>query len=440
MKRFSPVLFTVGFRYVAIGLQFLILTLIARNFGLRDYGLYLFVLSAVLPLYSLLGFGASETVVRDLPCLAADDQLTRARMAGTTLGVTLINALIVLMLAAALGLVVARGTEDRVVLWFMAGFFVANGVMFNCAQLLLAGGRKTLGGFFYYPAVNLSLIAVSVPYIVFSPERTFAGLALTTTLGPLAAAGAALSIVLREFGRPRLEWLMAIRLMGTGIRLAITRILYAVGLWLPTFLAGILLTPSDAGVLGTAGRFAAAVSALIAAIRFAVRPAIVSAAARGDMQAIRSLCGRLGAATTGAALLAFVASLALGGPLIGAILGAQFYSVAPVLAILLVAVAAECFGGPVDEVLKMTGRQDLVLALFTIGVTLLGVAILLLGRSGVIAIALAQLCYTVIVFGALILATRRHLGIWLYPSLPRFSRAIALPDSAGVAIDTGRSA
>jgi O-antigen/teichoic acid export membrane protein len=419
MNKSGAFIVSVGFRYAAIGLQFLILLVIARRFSIHDYGQYIFVLSAVLPVYSLLGLGASETAVRDMPRLAGSHGAGHcAALAGTVLGVMLLNALLVLLVTAALGSFAGFCPEDRTLLWFGAVFLIANGVMFNSAQLLLAAGHESLGAFFYYPAVNISLIALSVPYILLVTSPDFTGLALATASGASVAAAISLALVVRMVARPRLDPVLARDLVRVGIRLSVARSLYAIGLWLPTFLTGVLAGPADAAAIGTAGRLAAAVSAVLAAVRFSVRPAIARAAASEDWETIRRLCGGLAtcciALTLGATLVAAMA----GGRLIGFVFGDSFAQIAPILVLLLAAGAIECFGGPVDEVLKMTGHQDWVLAILCAGIAGLAVTILLIEHWGVLAIAGAQLAYTLFVFGLLIVAVRIRLGIWLHPTLP----------------------
>lgn len=433
-------LFTLVLRYGAIGLQFLILTLISHHFPHREYGLYVFVLSTVMPVYPLLGFGVSETVVRDLPALSGDaPENVRADMTGTMLGVVLLCAAAVPALAWAASALLPMSGEARTTLFFMAGFLAANGVMFNCAQLLLASGKPFLGAFFYYPAVNLALMAFSVPYMLFSPSPGFAGLAAATVMGAGLSAALALGLAIRHGGLPRLKPAIARHQIAIGIRLAIARVLYGVGLWLPTFLAGVLLGAGDAGVLGTAGRLAAAVSAVMAAIRFSVRPEIVRAFARGDMGRIGAVCGELAACSLGLALCAIAGALLLGKPLIVAAFGAHLAGVAPLLVILLVGVAAECFGGPVDEVLKMTGHQDWVLAILLMGTGVLLTLAFLFAHRGLAAMAMAQAAYSVVVFGAMIVVVRRKLGFWLRPALPASALAGLRWKLAGVPARERRS-
>ena len=95
--------------------------------------------------------------------------------------------------------------------------------------------------------------------------------------------------------------------------------------------------------------------------------------------------------------------------------GTGFGPAAPLLTILLVAEAIEAFAGPVDEVLKMTGHENWVLAIFCTVLPVTVVALLVAARHGVIAMAWVQVGYTLAVFAAMIAVVRWKWGIWLHP-------------------------
>ena len=409
---------TVVFRYGGIALQFLILLILARHLNPDDYGRYMLVLSAVLPTYFLLGFGVSETFVRDAPKLADSAQLgvlvgaTLAVAVGTAIGIALVGGLLVWLLPL--------GTVTTGIVAFGLAFFIANGLMFNGAQLLLGAGSQTLGAFFFYPAVNLSLTLSVVPYVVFATAPTFEGVAVATSSASLVIAVLALVLVACHV-RPRWPRLPVVwHLVRVGVRLSAARALYSAGIWLPTFVAGVVLAPTQAGYLGTASRLAVAVGAVMAAVRFAIRPSIVRAFERQDRYAIKVICGRLATVTLSFACLALVVSGLAGHRVISMTFGTSFASVAPLLTILLVAVAIEAYAGPVDEVLKMTGQENRVLAIFGIAVPIAAVVLWGTAHSGVVAMAWVQVAYTLLVFGAMLVVVRRQWGIWLHPILPDF--------------------
>lgn len=412
---------TVVFRYGGIALQFLILLILARHLNPDDYGRYMLVLSAVLPTYFLLGFGVSETFVRDAPKLADPGDSTQLGvLVGATLAVAIGTAVAIALVGGLLVWLLPLDTATKGVVAFVLAFFVANGLMFNGAQLLLGAGSQTLGAFFFYPAVNLSLTLSVVPYVVFATAPTFEGVAMATSLAALLIAVLALVLVTwrvrPRWPRPPVAW----HLVRVGVRLSAARALYAAGIWLPTFIAGVVLSPTQAGYLGTAGRLAVAVGAVTAAVRFAIRPSIVRAFERQDRYAIKILCGQVATMTLSFACLALVASGLAGHRVISMAFGAGFAAAAPLLTILLVAIAIEAYAGPVDEVLKMTGQENRVLAIFCIAVPTAAVALWGAAHSGVVAMAWVQVAYTLVVFGGMLVVVRRQWRIWLHPILPDF--------------------
>jgi O-antigen/teichoic acid export membrane protein len=232
---------------------------------------------------------------------------------------------------------------------------------------------------------------------------------------------AAIAIVLAVYRiRPAWASLATIRALVTiGIRLSFARAIGYVGVWLPTFLAGVILAPAQAGYLGTANRLAFAVGAVTAAVRFAVRPAIVRAFDRGDHDSIKETCGRLATVTFFLACLAIVVSAVSGSSILRIAFGPDLVSAAPLLTILLLGIAFEAFCGPVDEVLKMTGHENRVSTILMVGVATSTVAIFVVAPLGVAALAWVQVGYSVVIFGTMIVIARLGLGIWLHPILPR---------------------
>lgn len=406
---------TIGLRYVGILLQFAVLAVLAQRLTPEDYGMYVLVLSAVLPTYFLVGLGASEAFVRDAPAL---DSAYRVRqLAGTTLTWLALCAGLVLLAGVAIWFSpIALAAKHAIV--FGLALLICNGVLFNTSQLLLGTGLARLGAFFFYPAANIALTIALVPYALLLPEPSFAGVGIVATFATAVAAGAALLIVILKV-RPtwgtRKDFGVAIEV---GARLAGARALYSVGLWVPVFLAGVLLTPVDAGYLGTAGRLAAAVSAVTAALRFSVRPAIVRSYARHDIDALRRTAGLASFSSFALALFALIGGLLLGPLVIDIVFGPDFAAVYPLLVILLIGVLFEGFGGPVDEVLKMTGSERSVLLAFAIGVSALTIGASVASVGGVIPMAVAQACYSGVMVTAFLVLARRRLGAWLIPRAP----------------------
>jgi O-antigen/teichoic acid export membrane protein len=422
---------TVALRYGGIALQFVILMVLARRLDPDEYGRYMLVLSAVLPTYFLLGLGVSETFVRDAPSFTDRGDLQQLNAAvGATLSVACGSAVVIAAVGGLAILLLPLSTVTSAVVAFILAFFVANGLMFNGAQLLLGAGAPTLAAFFFYPAVNLSLMVSAVPYVLLVTHPTFDGIAVATSLAALVIAAVSILLVVKRVHPGRFQLHSVWNQVKVGVRLSAARGLYAVGIWLPTFIAGVALAPVQAGYMGTAGRLAVAVGAVTAAVRFAIRPAIVRASQRQDHHAIKSICGNLATVTLVIACAALILSEVAGKKLISVAFGSDFTPAAPLLTILLIAVGIEAFAGPVDEVLKMTGHENAVLAIFCVTLPVAAAALLGVAHIGVTAMAWVQVAYTLAVFGAMILLVRRRWGIWLHPTIPKTLKVSARSEQA----------
>jgi O-antigen/teichoic acid export membrane protein len=413
-------LVAVGLRYGSIAVQFVVLAILARHLTIDDYGRYMLVLGAVWSTYTLLGLGVSETFVREAPKhmqRGRPDEV--ATLVGGTLTVALGTAAFVVLVGGVLVWLLALDPATTTLVTFILAFVVANGLVFNAAQILLGGGFHALGSFFYYPAMNLSLLMSSVPYVVLAATPTFQGVAIATSSAGLLMAAVAILLAVYRI-RPAWATVATIRQLVTiGMRLSFARAVGYVGVWLPTFLAGVILAPVQAGYLGTANRLAFAVGAVTAAVRFAVRPAIVRAFDRGDRDSIKETCGRLATVTFTMACLAMVVSALAGPSILRIAFGPDLEPAAPLLTILLVGIAFEAFCGPVDEVLKMTGHENRVSTILMVGVASSTLAIFAVAPLGVAALAWVQVGYSVVIFGTMIAMARHGLGIWLHPILPR---------------------
>lgn len=408
---------TVALRYVGVALQFVVLAVVARKLSPEDYGRYVFVLSVVLPTYFLFGLGASEAFLRTAPTgsQVRDDV---AQLAGGTLLLCGVSALAVSAGSLLIQSTFGMSGSGSATAWFVAAFLIANGVMFNTSQLLLGVGKGQLGSFFFYPAVNLSLVAVAVPYLTWSNQPTFTGVAVASCGAALLVATVSMGLVCREVPIRWPAWKTMGSLIGIGLRLAAARAMYSAGLWIPAFFAGLLLTPTEAGILGTASRLAAAVTATLASTRFVVRPEIVRAYSMGRLDHLRKVCGAIATLVIVLTLSAVAVNALVGKRLIESVFGAGYISASAIMAVLLFGTVAESVGGPVDEVLKMTGRDRIVLGILFGGVVLLCVGEYAASSAGLYAMAWTQVAYSVAVFGTMIIAVRRSLGIWLLPASP----------------------
>jgi O-antigen/teichoic acid export membrane protein len=414
---------TVTFRYLGTLLQFVVLAVIARATTADDYGLYMLCLSLTFSFYYILGLGSSESALAQLARdRALGDDSNMGQITGAVLGLTATCALILLTGAALIALIQPlEGPKASAAAIFVLIFLSTNGVIFNVSQLLLGWGRTSLGAFFFYPAINLTLLCSTVPAALLLPDAQFTQLCVATSIGSILAATGALVSTFRVTRRVQLSWSAnrAGSLIRAGVGLTTVRILHVSSFWIPTMVTGLLLTPALAGVMGTSGRLAIAVSAVIAATRFAIRPAINRALARQEIDELRSVLGAVAFISTGVALVALVTNEAIGTQVIGYFFGEDLAVAAPILSILLLSVCAEAVFGPVDELLKASGQQKTVAWIYGIGVPAFFLGCLLLANWGLMWIAWFQVVYVLCIFTAMNLAVRHQFGFAIFPRIPK---------------------
>lgn len=414
---------TIVYRYFGTVLQFVILSILANSVSVKDYGLYLMCLGFVFSYHYIVGFGASESAVSRLPgCVLEKNDEEVGRIVGSVFVSTLFSLMVLLLLALLVFLVQPFVGVVNTAIVFVLVFLGTTGILFNGSQLLLGLGRASIGSFFFYPATNLTLLFSTVPTALFVDEVDFVNLAFATTIGSLTAATGVMVVCFRSIDKKRLSWSLGEtkNLVIQGIGLTAVRMLHVVSFWIPTMVAGFMLSPSSAGLIGTAGRLAIAVSAVIAAIRFTVRPSIVRALKVQDMAYIRKVAGSVAFLTTALGLAAIVANQLFGSVLIGVFFGENLVSITPILTVLLLSVCAEGIFGPVDEIMKLSNGKKTVGWIYGVGVTLFLAGCFVCTSFGLIWTAWLQVLYVFGIFLSLNVAVFKKFGFFILPIWPDF--------------------
>ncbi len=413
---------TVFFRYLGTLLQFVVLAVIARSVSIEDYGLYMMCLSLVFSFYYVSGLGTSES---GLAQLSRNRALEQEEGNGEIVGTVLVTALVcaAVLVCAALGIVILRPFADpatNVAAIFVLIFLSAGGVIFNVSQLLMGLGKSAAGSFFFYPAINLTLVFSTVPTALLLSQTGFVDLTIATGIGATLAGGVALFSLWRLTRELSCGWSFARckSLIYEGAGLTALRILHVSSFWIPTMVTGFLLAPALAGEMGTAGRLAIAVSAVIAAVRFFIRPAINRALAMEDLPKLRRMLGTVAFITTSAGVLALIANELVGEEVIGFFFGTELASAASLLSVLLLSVCAEAVFGPVDELLKANGQQKAVGWIYGIGVSSFLLGGILVANLGLIWIAWFQVAYVLGIFSAMNYVVYRNIGFAVFPQVP----------------------
>ena len=158
-----------------------------------------------------------------------------------------------------------------------------------------------------------------------------------------------------------------------------------------------------------------AASAVVAAFRFAVRSQIVIAATQKDWPHIERTARMIATISTAVAVCSLIGVLVLGEPVIKLVLGAKYGAATAVLAVLLIGAVGESFGGPVDEILKLTGHPNFVLVTLVITISIEATLAVFLARFSIMAAAAAQAAAFCIMYALQIAYLKKKAGVLIVP-------------------------
>lgn len=414
---------TVAFRYLSLLIQFVILSIIAHSVSVEDYGLYIMSLSVTFSCYYFIGLGTSESALfRISQNLALEKSNAVGEVIGAVLLVTLSCTALLWVITIFVAVFNTSTGGEKHVLIFVPIFLTSTGIIFNVSQILLGLRQPVAGSFLFYPAVNVTLLLSSVPAALILKDAQFSHLALTSSVGAGLGAIAALIFCVWASRAYRLSWSFdkAWDLIKEGIGLTTVRVLHAGSFWIPTIVAGVTLSPTSAGLIGTAGRLAIAVSAIIAALRFIIRPSIAIALTQNNLAHLRSMSGSAAFVSTTAAIIAIITNILLGKHIIDLVFGSQFVIVSEILTILLIGVLAEAIFGPVDEILKASGKQKSVFLIYGAGVSLFLIGCLFASSHGLMWLSWLQVIYVLGIFLAMSISVKLTFGFFILPQWPDF--------------------
>jgi O-antigen/teichoic acid export membrane protein len=379
-------------RYLSMVLQFVTLIFVTRRLSPEDVGAYYAIFGFVNTTYFLAGFGIPDGMVKWVAhaISVGESSHVRAliRRGAIYTGVLTVASAV----AAAILLVAVKYPLPLRMILLISAWWICYGVLFFGSQVLVALRRTSLGAFFFYPASSIALFVTSVPYLLLSRQPTILGTMEATVAGALACAiGSTLYAALswREFprGSGRASLAPVFRL---GSLLAGSRVIQTSLYWIPVWGIGFGHGASAVAAMGTASRLSAAVSAVMAAIRFTIRPTIVNYAAKDDWRSIARESNQVATAATLSTLLAIAGTLVFGSWAIGLVYGAAYRQAAPLLAVFLIGTLAESIGGPVDVILTLTGKARQATATLVVAAAIEAVLVWAVIRQPGVTIAGAQ--------------------------------------------------
>ncbi len=409
-------LLALASRYGALAVQFAIVLLVANRLPQTEAGLYFTAFGLVSTFFCVAGLGLPDGLVIKIGHMLSNEKLGGIRDAvNRSIFRSLLSAIVLFGGGAILATVLGASFEFAAL---TALWGVAYGIVFAASQGLIALRRAQLGTFFFYGATNFCFAFTSVPYLLAASAPSLDGLMKITVLAAtIAAAGTffVLFLTTRPYLATEREDISDVERAGAVI--AISRMLQSSLYWVPVWVATLILGSAQAAVIATAGRLLIAVSAVIAALRFSVRPAIVKASSQNDWKGIEKLGRRISLATTVFTVLAILAFGVAGKPALGFLLGPEYAASWVVLLILLVGALGEAFGGPVDEILKMTGHGKTVLFGLIAAVLFETAIAFAMSPHGILAIAIAQSTAFVAMYLFQIYQLSRLRGILIVPFL-----------------------
>ena len=420
----------ISARYLALAVQFILVILVTNTLAPAQAGMYFSAFGIVTTLFCLAGLGIPDGLVRSLgDQIAAGqrDSLRRSCLFSLVFGAISMGAICLAGFSSTiyLGITAGQGTSF---VGLVAVWLFVYGMVFVVAQALVALQAPALGSFFFYSATNLCILCTSVPYLTFAQAPQLTTLLKITISAACIACFAGLLTLFSQIRRATSTQDM---LLGTntpanlslafsiGGPIALSRMFQSMLYWIPVWVAAATLSTADSAVIGSSGRLLIAITAAIAALRFSVRPAIVAAAAQNDWLKIERIGRRICIFTTGVTLLAIFALWSTGAAVLGILLGDEYSAAWGILLILLIGALGEAFGGPVDEVLKMTGAGLVVLfgLIVTAGLqTALAFAAVPLGLTGFAGTQAFCFC---LMYAAQVAYLYRIRGILIIPLPPR---------------------
>jgi uncharacterized heparinase superfamily protein/O-antigen/teichoic acid export membrane protein len=413
VKRF---LIPVSSRYASIIVQFAIVVVLTRALPIADTGVYFAVAGVVLASYFAAGLGIPDGLVPTVSARAAIEG--QPAVTGLASFGLLVSLAIATPLAGVVGILVGLATSSPVIGGLATAWWLGYATVFCASQAVVAGGRGALGAFLFYSAPNFGMLAVVTPCVVIAGQGLTVELAVgAASAGVAIAAGVALFMSLRLGGRPRAQWASLKSAWLAGLPIALGRVVQACLIWSPVWVAALILGPREAAIIGLASRLVSAVAALVAAIRFSIRADLARDAALGKWDVIQSRSSGIALVAVTLAAFAAIAVATVGQPLIPALFGIAYGNVALVAAIMLIGTLGESLGGPVDEVLKMSGQARIVLIAQIVALVLgsaaqVGLALM----AGPKLVALAYAASFVGLYVALIVILHRSRGILILPS------------------------
>ncbi|WP_425998094.1 lipopolysaccharide biosynthesis protein [Caulobacter sp. DWR1-3-2b1] len=407
-------------RYAALFIQFLLVILIARHLSKDDAGYYFSIFGLIATGFCLSGFGLPDGIMKLCSELIASNNI--GSLSKTVEKVCVFSAVTSVFIAST-ALTVAVYLGAGIYISILSSIWWFNyAMLFLFSQIIIGIGRVSLGTFLFYTSINIALLTTTIPYIIFSQDISLNGIVLANVIGSgLAMLSSFVVLINCRRGFPAngpAEPILPI--LVTGAHLAGARIMQASLAWLPVWGATLFIGPAAGGSLGAASRLLVAVTGVIASLRFSVRPEIVKKFYANDWSGIARISNSIALAALIVTLIAIIGNITLGDTILPFVLGDKYVGISLTLSLMLIGAVGEAMGGPVDEVLKMTGKAKIVSFTLIMALLVESVLIYFTSQFGLNAIALSQGGVFCAMYLAQVIYLKRYAGIWISPFIPIF--------------------
>ena len=353
----------IAARYASIFIQFGVVAVVIRALNQDEAGQYFVIMGLVWATYFVAGVGLPDGAVRFVPALVAIDNEPQAT---SLLSRGFRYSLATVPIGAALSACALAAYSGACGPAILTGVWWASyGIIFVSAQAIVASGQGELGTAIFYSAANTGQLVVTVPLILLAGLDRLDTVLLATVAGTSLSAAVCLVVAWCRCGRRGVGQQPLREAWQQGATIAAGRVVQSCLLWSPVWVVSLTLGASDAALVGLASRLVSAVAAVIAAVRFSIRPSLARDAAQGNWRAIESHSSRIALFTTVLAVAALAVAVAAGDPLIAFLFGSSYRGAGIITALMLIGTVGESFGGPVDEVLRMSGHATEVIVLQT---------------------------------------------------------------------------
>lgn len=420
------------FRYSSIAIQFLTVAIVTNVLPKDEAGWYFMLLGLVLSTYFMFGFGIPDGIV----CVISKNAQSPMEDRFDLIKKGLVRSFVLTSPFLAISTFVGLANGSLRITLYCLFWWLSYALLFFCSQCMVAIGKKTEGSFFFYSAATWMSCLSVVPYLLLSAEPGLDGILTFTLVGVVPCAIVATFRLFSSFpkGGNASGERFDPSVVQIGFPICLSRVAQTALYWIPVWVVGLSLSANQAGDFAIASRLAIATNAFIAAIRFTVRPQLSNAKLEQNKKAIEALTRIIATLATGFVVLVMLGNFLVGKVAIGIIFGTQYSEASLLLTYLLIGTLGECFGGPVDEILKMSGFEKAVLASYALAVVFEVIACFILVPYGSVAVAVSQATTLVLLFGWFALKAYQDLSIFvgghLVPSAFFESLKVIRPQSA----------